>query len=170
MTPGPPLGPISHSVPLGTTLNTQSSEEHSTLQVGAASRTQSMSPGLSQRHRHIQKPHYCSQEIPGERISSQLSPETLPPPYNRTPKPQDPQTWSSPPLGPKFLGISVSGKGLSGTSFPVTHTNELTSHSRCQDTRRLRESLRRGERRDGAASLEEGRARVSPGWDESLVL
>lgn len=40
-----------------------------------------------------------------------------------------------------------------------THTNELTSHSRRQDTRRLSENLRREERRDGAASLEERRAR-----------
>lgn len=65
-------------------------------------------------------------------------------PHNRPLKPQDPQTWSFPLLGPKFLEISVPGAELSGASFPDTHTNELTSHSRCQDTRRLRENLWRG--------------------------
>lgn len=51
---------------------------------------------------------------------------------------------SLPPLGPVFLEIFVSGAGLNGTGFPDTRANELTSHSRCQDTRKLWENLGEG--------------------------
>lgn len=51
---------------------------------------------------------------------------------------------SLPPLGPVFLEIPISGAGLSGTGFPDTRANELTSHSRCQDTRKLWENLGEG--------------------------